>query len=716
MRGLTGIGRARRNGARLLGAFAACAATALGAPATTPAVTVGPLPSAGAPVLPDNRGYEQVTPVEKNFNSVAYSKGYNQLSVTGAAAAFTSGGAFAGVKGSPANVSYMASRGAAGGWLTQGLTPPQAPYVADFAKVWNSDATISKTLVDSSLALAPGASSEYGGFYLADNATGTYELIAPGSSEFQPGFFGSNIEADVGTADFSHVVFQSNGKIGAATQYLARVYDFSAGHLNVVSILPDGSTPAGPSMLGGNEGQNGRGYRIEQHAISRDGSRIFFSASAEESGPRQLYMRVNDSQTILISHPNPGVVDPNGTQPATFGTAASDGSAVYLVSTQKLTSDATAHPAENETPFKPASADLYRYDVASDSLTDLTTADPAGAHVNSVLGASDDGSYVYFNASGVLAPGATAGAENVYVLHSGVTRFVGLAPSGASAGNFHAGEDSRVTPDGLHVTFLSDIQTTSYDNAGQTEYYIYDYPADELRCISCNPSGLSPHYGNTMTQFQFGGSFPEREYAPLALGDDGQRFFFTSEEALVPADTNGIDDAYEWEDGRLYPLSTGTSAERSFFADSTPKGDDVTILTEQSLLQRDGDTNYDVYDVRVDGGEPASLAPPACTGTGCQGVPATPPIFATPSSATFNGIGNLAPRPKSTRSKAKPKKHKAKPKKHKPTPRHKHAGHKSSAKDGHKSSAKAGHKASARKAGENTATKTTTTSSTQIGR
>ena len=38
----------------------------------------------------------------------------------------------------------------------------------------------------------------------------------------------------------------------------------------------------------------------------------------------------------------------------------------------------------------------------------------------------------------------------------------------------------------------------------------------------------------------------------------------------------------------------------------------------------------------------------ACTGTGCQGVPPAPPIFATPSSVTFNGVGNFEPSQKTT--------------------------------------------------------------------
>ena len=56
--------------------------------------------------------------------------------------------------------------------------------------------------------------------------------------------------------------------------------------------------------------------------------------------------------------------------------------------------------------------DLYEYDLEKpegEALTDLTpTENPGEARVQGVLGASDDGNYLYFVASGALAPGASA--------------------------------------------------------------------------------------------------------------------------------------------------------------------------------------------------------------------------------------------------------------------------------------------------------------------
>ena len=81
------------------------------------------------------------------------------------------------------------------------------------------------------------------------------------------------------------------------------------------------------------------------------------------------------------------------------------------------------------------------------------------------------------------------------------------------------------------------------------------------------------------------------------------------------------------------------------------------------------------------------MTPPVCTGTGCQGIPGAPPIFATPSSVTFEGVGNFAAPVKQAGPKRKLKK--------KPHKRVKHRGSKGK-KNAHKVS---GHGRSGAKGG-----------------
>jgi hypothetical protein len=108
--------------------------------------------------------------------------------------------------------------------------------------------------------------------------------------------------------------------------------------------------------------------------------------------------------------------------------------------------------------------------------------------------------------------------------------------------------------------------------------------------------------------------------------------------------------------------------------DASESGDDAFIFTASQLTVRDEDTAKDVYDVRVDGGEPEPVKPVECEGDGCQ-VPATPPNDPTPSSLSFHGAGNVVPEAKTRKAKKKQKhRHKAKP--------HKKTNHRSAARKG----------------------------------
>jgi hypothetical protein len=140
--------------------------------------------------------------------------------------------------------------------------------------------------------------------------------------------------------------------------------------------------------------------------------------------------------------------------------------------------------------------------------------------------------------------------------------------------------------------------------------------------------------------------------------------FFTTADALVAADTNAVNDAYEWEDGAAHLISLGTSETESSFLDADPSGTDAFFLTRDRLVGADIDENTDVYDARVGGGFPEPPAPPApCEAEACRAAPEAAPSTPAPTSSTFQGPHDQKPVHK------KPKKPKQKAKKHK----HKHA-------------------------------------------
>jgi hypothetical protein len=147
------------------------------------------------------------------------------------------------------------------------------------------------------------------------------------------------------------------------------------------------------------------------------------------------------------------------------------------------------------------------------------------------------------------------------------------------------------------------------------------------------------------------GIFPSRHL----LTDTGQVFFETGE-GLVPSDTNGQLDVYEYESGHVYVISSGTSSYESNLEDVSESGDDVFFRSNQQLVPQDTQEGMIViYDARVAGGFPAPASPPACTTADACRTPLSPQpsIYGAPASQTFSGVGNLAP--PETKPKAKPK-------------------------------------------------------------
>ncbi len=245
---------------------------------------------------------------------------------------------------------------------------------------------------------------------------------------------------------------------------------------------------------------------------------------------------------------------------------------------------------------------------------------------------------------------------------------------------------SRVSPDGRFAAFQSFGNPTGYDNVDPadgkrySEVYRYDAVAEELLCVSCNPSGArpsgEPHHARPTTLWkaphgqvdgeevgdQFGANalLPtwERElYPSRALLADGSRVYFHSYEALAPRDTNGMRDVYQWEapgagscevGGRDYVaqnggcvslISTGVSPQHSEFLDASADGRDVFITTTSNLHPGD-EGLIDVYDARVGGGFPFPAQAAGCEGEACQSPPA-PPDDPTPASAAYQGPGNV---------------------------------------------------------------------------
>ncbi len=288
-----------------------------------------------------------------------------------------------------------------------------------------------------------------------------------------------------------------------------------------------------------------------------------------------------------------------------------------------------------------------------------------------VSGASEDGSYLYFVAQGALtsepnSQGATAqaGKPNLYLIHAGVTRFIATLDPTADecdwtwdshcSGSPEASLTARVSTGGAFIGFNSTRSLTGYNNADANtgkpdlKIYLYEVAANRLSCVSCIPSGTRPSFGAAIHwpaapvgKPSAASSSWNNHYPQRSVSDQGQVFFETTD-ALLPRDVNGHNNVYEYKDGSVHLLSTGTSEAGSHFLDATPNGSDVFISTVQRLLPRDSDSLYDYYDVREGGGfaEPPASAPP-CEGEACRNAGSAPPGVSTPGSLAFSGPGNL---------------------------------------------------------------------------
>jgi hypothetical protein len=407
------------------------------------------------------------------------------------------------------------------------------------------------------------------------------------------------------------------------------LYVFSGGRVSLVNVLPDGKLAVGATFGDQFPQTDGGSNKNLGGVISADGSRIFWTSPKVEPG---LYVRVDGSRTLEVS---------GGHAFATYWGASANGRYAYY--------------AEE--------GNLWRFDVDSDTREELTGPE---AYVRGVIGVNqtgEEGAYVYFMTEGVLtgseenaekqAPTREEGAENLYVsepdpAHPGqhVTRFI--APLGSVDENDWShpmGERTAgVAPDGRSVVFMAGENLTGhpYSNEGSSEVYDYRVSDARLFCVSCRPQAT----GGRLT--------PSASLVFMRrwVSEDGDRVFFESEAPLVLNDVNGARDVYEWEldgtgtcievEGCVYLISGGLEA-TAFFADASMNGSDVFIATRQRLVPEDQNEMADLYDARVNGVR--TVTPPACTGTGCQGAPASPPIFATPSSLTFNGVGNFEPPP-----------------------------------------------------------------------
>jgi hypothetical protein len=565
--------------------------------------------SGGGPVLADSRGWEMVSPVDKNGGEVVapgglFGGGVTQAAAQGGALTYGSAASFAGGQSAPPASQYIAGR-VSGGWSTENITQPifsgtydagdeGVPYQlfsGDLGRaiLLNGDhcrgegtncAVANPPLAGTD---APAGYQDYylreGGFTALLGAANAGFLTIP-PARFDVSFAGAS-------PDLGHAVLSTCAALTANATQVAlgegcnpakqNLYEYSpGGGLTLVNLLPGETT-----------GTPGAAPAAQSGAVSEDGSRVYFSDEGN------LYLRAGGQSRLVAEE-------------AAFQTASADGSQAFYTKEEHL----------------------YRYSTAGAGTgTDLT---PSGG-VKGVLGADAAGASVYYQdaaalklwhtATTTVAPGAEAARASDWPPTTGT---------------------ARVSSDGTHLLFVSKARLGEYDNTdlstkeADSEVYLYDATGTgTLTCVSCNPTLGRPAGSSSIP-----GSVPNGEaegstdsYKPRVLSSNGRRVFFDSADALALSDTDNAPDAYQWEaqgegscakaGGCIGLISDGRSAGGGRFIDASADGSDAFFLTEGSLVGADPGA-VDLYDARVGGGFGEPTEPLACEGDACQPLPSPP--------------------------------------------------------------------------------------------
>jgi len=504
--------------------------------------------------LPDGRGWEMVSPVDKGGGAIGapealFGGGDFQAAEAGGAVTYGSATAFGDAAGAPP-VSQYVSRRSGSGWATENVSAPLdsggygdepdgAPY-----RVFSGDLSRGLMLDGSRCAVA-------------GSCPPTYSLWLGGPFQALPTAAGLAFAG--ASPDLHHVVFEAD----------AGLYEWSGGPLVQLSAVP-GAALAAP--LG---------------AISTDGSRVYFKAAGN--------LQLREGATTVP-------VDESVGGGGVFQAATPGGSVAFFT----------------------VGTSLYRFEVGA------PVGAPIATGVVGVLGASSDGSRVYYQDSGGLK-----------LWHAGTTATVAPGAAAQSSDYPPATGTARVSADGLHLAFLSKAELTGYDNADAgsgepvPELYLYGPPvgggAAALVCISCNPTGERPQGPSTIPGAPANGS--TRAYKPRVLSASGRRLFFDSGDRLFALDTNARADVYEWEAGGegdctrspgcVSLISSGRDPRGASFVDASADGGDTYLLTNESLVGADPGS-IDLYDARMGGGFPEPAKPTVCLADACQPLPGEP--------------------------------------------------------------------------------------------
>jgi hypothetical protein len=492
---------------------------------------------------------------------------------------------------------------------------------------------------------------------------------APGGSGIDMRVFEPKGASD----DLSHYLFNqpsSPGWPGIVPDSSNNLYEYvGTGNERPRFVAEDNS---GQQIGPGCESTLGSRLTSAYRAVSKSGRVVFFTAGCS---PPSVWARIDGKTTIAVadSQCTRTAGDPGGAcsgpAPATFEGANADGTHVFFTTSQQLVNGDVDE-----------SNDLYECDIPGGTPQPIGLANPCpdlrwvsgtatDAGVQGVVRISDDGSRVYFVATGVLASNsgvggdpAHAGDDNLYVWErdtahpDGRMTFVAKLNSGdaglwGSEAEF-AGRQAQTTDDGRYLLFASRARLIDHglqaDTDDAEDLYRYDADNGSILRVSTGIGGVGGNADDDaeISANRHAESFPT-DGPRTALSADGRTVAFKTDEALSPEDVNGEKDVYVWHDGRVSLVSGGKpTLNGSILAETSawlsPSGRDLYFQTTARLAANDVDTQLDIYDARIDGGfDLHSAGDCASTQEGCKPPLGESPVASAPVSVDFRGPGNI---------------------------------------------------------------------------
>ncbi len=336
-------------------------------------------------------------------------------------------------------------------------------------------------------------------FDVYERASGNTSLVSTGPAGGN-GPYGADVAGvtDDGTRVFFHT---AESLVASDTDTGQDVYQRAGGTTTLLSTGPDGGNADSNATFDGS---------------SQDGTKVFFHTAesllaADTDTGTDIYERENATTTTIHSMSAGGG---KSGAPALFAGASQDGSKVFVESAERLLPSPTDRDSANDV-----------YMSSGGSLTMITPGGNDTVATNAYfVGASTDGSHVFFRSEEPLTAGDADQYQDIFQYQTGSLSRLSLGPAGGN-GQAHS-LFGGASDDGTHVYFQTAESLDPVDTDTTTD--VYERYGGVTFLLSTGPAGGSG---------AFDASF-------RAVSADGQRVFFRTAESLVTADSDGAPDVY----------------------------------------------------------------------------------------------------------------------------------------------------------------------------